>query len=288
MPIQAKLVTEALRRWTRTTEADHSLTLKEAQELIAPYLVTKYQDAGEVTLFIANREGAAWYDQIELSDLAYCRALGLIRRGDTVFDCGANQGLTGIVSSLCVGPDGRVMCFEPFPRNAELIRINCLLNGITNIQVVEQGVADYVGEVIASITSQSIHSASSDAVDTLKVSITRLDEYANLKPNFIKIDIEGAELLCLRGATKVLSHVPAICLEYHPDMIDQFGVSTDELFHIISAEKYRIYVRYEGSSVVELYRFQHLGRRCWLYFVPTDRSEITRTRMTELDLKSAC
>jgi FkbM family methyltransferase len=239
-------------------------------------VITKYQDVGDISLFIANREGVAWYDQVELSDLSYCRALGMVRCGDTVFDCGANQGLTSLVSSLCVGSEGRVVSFEPFPLNAELIRINCLLNGMTNIEVVQQGVADYIGEVMTSLVTQSIYPARFDADDAIRVSITRLDEYAGLRPDFIKIDIEGAELLCLRGATRILSKAPAVCLEFHPDMIGKFGALPAELFEMLTADTYRIYVRYEGSSVVDRYGFEPVSKRCWFYCVPASRSEILR------------
>jgi FkbM family methyltransferase len=281
MPIQTGVAEEALRRWSKALQDNPRPILKNAQEVVPPYFITKYQDVGDITLLIANREGVAWYDQVELSDLAYCLALGMIRRGDTVFDCGANQGLTSLVSSLSVGLNGRVISFEPFPLNAELIRINCMLNGTTNVQVVQRGVADYVGDVTISNVTQCIYPASIDADDALEVSITRLDEFAELRPHFIKIDIEGAELLCLRGAKNILSQAPAICLEFHPEMIGKFGVPADELFKILSTESYRVYVRYEGSSTMERYKFERVSKRCWFYCVPANRSEISRTYLPD-------
>ena len=47
---------------------------------------------------------------------------GLVRRGDVVFDVGANQGLFTALMSNLAGRDGRVHAFEPSPDTCRLLR----------------------------------------------------------------------------------------------------------------------------------------------------------------------
>jgi hypothetical protein len=61
------------------------------------------------------------------------------------------------------------------------------------------------------------------------------------KPNVVKIDVEGAELLVLHGASKLLSEsFPTIILAVHPHWLPQ-GQSTRQIFELLTGYGYRIY-----------------------------------------------
>jgi len=58
-----------------------------------------------------------------------------------------------------------------------------------------------------------------------------------LIPNLIKIDVEGAELAVLRGASTILSkHKPALIVAVHPPLLPSGG--ENELFHLLQDYQY--------------------------------------------------
>jgi hypothetical protein len=76
-------------------------------------------------------------------------------------------------------------------------------------------------------------------------------------PDLMKIDVEGAELLVLRGATQLLHKFhPAIILAVHPYWLPA-GHSSRQLFELLSEDGYRIY-NSEGSPVQDLQDGEYL------------------------------
>lgn len=143
----------------------------------------------------------------------------LIMPGSVVFDIGANVGFYTLLASVLVGRQGRVVAFEPLPRNLSYLRKHLALNHIENVKVVGDAVADKAGTVTfdtgGNPSMGRINSGGSFQVNTIA-----LDEQIDLghlpKPNFMKIDVEGAELLVFKGAKSLLeqSH-PTIFLATH-------------------------------------------------------------------------
>ncbi len=60
-----------------------------------------------------------------------------VATGDTVYDIGANIGYVSLSLAKRVGSGGRVVAFEPIPRNADLLRRNIEDNKLTNVQLLE-------------------------------------------------------------------------------------------------------------------------------------------------------
>ena len=70
-----------------------------------------------------------------------------VRSGDPVYDIGAHVGFYTLLASVLVGPTGRVVAFEPFPRNLAYLRKHLALNHVRNAVVIEGAVYDHEGEV---------------------------------------------------------------------------------------------------------------------------------------------
>jgi FkbM family methyltransferase len=132
---------------------------------------------------------------------------------DTCFDVGANTGFyTMLMASRAVR--GAVHSFEPLPLNWHLMCAGCLLNGYRNVVLNKAALGDRVGDAQF---SQSVDSAFSSfrsvgrrrEAATIRVKVETLDGYlhgrALNKVDVMKIDVEGAELLILRGAKGLLS-----------------------------------------------------------------------------------
>jgi FkbM family methyltransferase len=139
----------------------------------------------------------------------------ILRPANTVYDLGAGVGFFTILASRLVGDQGKVVAFEPFPRNLELLRVHLRYNGISNATVVPMAVADKPGVALFQAGEYSSMGRLSDR-GTLRVDMTSLDEYWSTEggspPDLIKIDIEGAELQALQGAKELLSQARPIMI----------------------------------------------------------------------------
>lgn len=145
----------------------------------------------------------------------------LVTSGFHCADVGANIGYTTLLLADLAGADGTVVAFEPLPENAERIRRNVALNGIgARVQVVEVAVADHEEAVdlhLAGSTFEASILQDRPRGSALSVAATTLDAYfANRRLDFVKIDIEGAERLAVRGMRNVLrTQKPTLVVELH-------------------------------------------------------------------------
>jgi FkbM family methyltransferase len=157
--------------------------------------------------------------------------VGLVRRGDVVFDVGANRGIFTAQMSNLVGSSGRVHAFEPSPETCRLLhttladRASYPANVVVNVSAVgmEDGVATlYTPQQDHGQASLKTHDAGSWSahapVRTAEVRVTALDTYsagrAISRIDVVKMDVEGAELPALRGfAAELRSVHPIIVCE---------------------------------------------------------------------------
>uniref|UniRef100_A0A7V3N4B4 FkbM family methyltransferase n=1 Tax=candidate division CPR3 bacterium TaxID=2268181 RepID=A0A7V3N4B4_UNCC3 len=142
-----------------------------------------------------------------------------ISKGSVVYDVGAHVGFYTLLASEIVGPEGKVIAFEPVPQNLLFLRRHLQLNGCRNVTIVDAAVCDKEG--IACFDrgpNSSMGHISKDG--DLIVRLVSLDELVMKNridpPDYIKIDVEGAELLVLKGAKKTLTkYKPELFLATH-------------------------------------------------------------------------
>lgn len=146
-----------------------------------------------------------------------------VRAGDIAYDIGANIGYVSLSLAKRVGVSGRVIAFEPVPRNSACLRRNVQINGLTNIQVLEIAASDKPGKAIMRVTENFATASlvwhrkdpSATEVEIEAVSIDELVKSGTISaPRFVKIDVEGAEDKVLRGMRDVLaSAMPVLFVE---------------------------------------------------------------------------
>lgn len=142
--------------------------------------------------------------------------------GQVVYDIGAWEGALTLFFARAVGAQGQVLAFEPNPGSAARLRENVGLNHFDNVRLFELALADTEGQAwldvpqgVASRGRLTSHPAGA------AVSVRQLDllvAQAGLPPpDFVKIDVEGAELAVLRGGAATLArHRPDLLIEIHP------------------------------------------------------------------------
>jgi FkbM family methyltransferase len=171
--------------------------------------------------------------------------------GDIVIDIGANVGWYSLLLARLAPDDSQIFAFEPDPLNFELLEHNIRLNKATRITAVQKALAaeDGVQRLYQHDSNNLgrhslLHLQDGQAVD---VQTTSLDKFWNENalgarvPRFIKIDIEGYELVALRGASEVLKHCPALLCEYSPDYMRQGGLDPADLIDLLVGHGFKPY-----------------------------------------------
>jgi FkbM family methyltransferase len=142
-----------------------------------------------------------------------------VKTGDMVYDIGANVGFYTLLAAQLAGPTGRIIAFEPLPRNLALLKRHVQLNNLTNVEVFDGAVSDRSG--IARFSTGEIPEMTHLAEGgDLEVQTFQLDELVSSgrlpPPRVMKVDVEGAEADVLHGARDLLSrHKPALLLATH-------------------------------------------------------------------------
>lgn len=148
-----------------------------------------------------------------------------VRTGSVFYDVGANVGFHTLLAAKLVG-SGKVFAFEPSPRNLEYLRRHVALNALDNVTVLDSAVSDRDQMLRFQIERTGFAGSLSDSSGGIDVNSVTLDALvAGGKippPNYIKMDIEGAELLALRGAEQLLcAYHPEIFLATHGHEVDR-------------------------------------------------------------------
>src|SRR4051794_31599983 len=156
----------------------------------------------------------AWYEPATHS---------FIRRhaapGTAAIDAGAHIGLFTVLMARAVGPAGRVLSFEPTTHTARLLRRTVALNGLDGVvesreEAVagQRGVAEFFVDAHGASNANSLlnRSGTVGSIHVPTVSIDDLFSDDARRISCLKIDVEGAELEVLRGASRTLQlHRPA-------------------------------------------------------------------------------
>lgn len=147
-----------------------------------------------------------------------------ITSDEVLFDCGAFDGDT-IESfiSFTNNKYKKILAFEPDERNYE--KINKLVENkkFHDVEVVQAATGKENSMVSflenGNMMSKTIQSAAKKSNNTHEVKLVKLDNYIDYQPSFIKMDIEGAELDTLIGATSIIKKCKpklAICIYHLP------------------------------------------------------------------------
>jgi FkbM family methyltransferase len=171
-----------------------------------------------------------------------------------VVDVGANFGHYAMVAGSAVGPDGRVIGFEPHGATFTLLSENCALQPYANITPVRAGVAAKNGEMALTGDSANPGGHSFVAANvygtgaTERVPVYTLDSYIadhgeGRKLDLIKIDVQGLEGQVIRGATTTIERDrPVIFVEVSPVPMKNAGEDYRDLLRFFEQRDYAVHL----------------------------------------------
>jgi len=181
---------------------------------------------------VGSAPHGAWLGRLEAPLLD--RFVALLKPNAVVWDIGANVGLYTLAAARRVS---QVVAFEPLSRNVTALRRHLQLNHVHNVQVVEAAVGSHDGMAYLA-EGDSPSEAHIAPHGTIRVQAVSLDRWMATtgapRPDVVKIDVEGAEMHVLSGATRSFAHAPAIVLAVHGDSV------AAECLAWLRARRYRV------------------------------------------------
>jgi FkbM family methyltransferase len=181
----------------------------------------------------------------------------LVFPGSLVLDIGANIGAHTLNLAQLVGPNGRVIAFEPtdyafrkLSRNLELnpqlasrvTACHCFLTGTDDDQVpaaiysswpLAQEAGLHAKHLGREMRTEAARARSLDSV---------LAELADRRVQLVKLDVDGFECDVLRGATALLRDVrPIFVMELAPYVLEERGTSLEEFVSFFVPNGYSFY-----------------------------------------------
>lgn len=178
-----------------------------------------------------------------------------------VFDIGAHIGLVSLPMSQQIDDSGRVYAFEPATVNRNYLNYHLKRNRIQNVDVVpvlvgaeNKNQVDFY-ELDDDTGMNSVvpiqKTGNFQAVQKNQVTLDTFCEAHQLKPEVIKIDVEGYEIDVLKGAQNILQRYPIeLYLSVHPAHLKKLGYELTDLTNLIDFLGYTV-TELDGTPVKE-------------------------------------
>ena len=178
-----------------------------------------------------------------------------------VWDVGANVGLTGLVMTSGLAEGGVIIALEASEASCLIIRENAFLNKLHNvIRIANTVVAERSGllidfhwDYVSGRSSAVMEPPSGTSLPLCKTSLS-LDDFlrqCDARPEFIKIDVEGAESRVVAGMLKVLSDAkPRVVIELHTWPGTSLRQNAENILSLLESVGYQM-VHVRTKQVVE-------------------------------------
>lgn len=187
----------------------------------------------------------------------------LIQVDDTIIDIGGNYGWYCLHLAKKF-PNSKVYTFEPIPNTYDNLKFNINLNQVNNIIPINSGLSDNVGKFTffcdPNLTVNASLNNVNDNPNAIKIvcNVDVLDNFVKKndikKIDFIKCDIEGAEIFALKGAVNILQEQkPKLFVEMLRKWTKKFEYHPNEIIELLKKNGYCCFVITKGCLLKEVF-----------------------------------
>jgi FkbM family methyltransferase len=180
----------------------------------------------------------------------------LIKDGDTFFDVGANIGWYSINIALSRRAS-KIFSFEPIPMTYSNLRRNMEINAVQNITAHNFGLSNQAGEFAFYYYPEGSGNASAknlterSDVEVVQCRVRTLDDFVaekRLSVDFIKCDVEGAELMVFQGGLETIKRdLPIVFSEILRKWSSKFNYNPNEIFDFFRTFGYNPFTVKDGT-----------------------------------------
>ena len=250
-----------------------------------PYIKALEVQGRPFNFWIENYTARDWYDtEFWKNESEIRELLGLLAPADRILEIGANHGFFTTIMAARL-QTGHFVGVEAVPRNCMVSQANLALNGLSQrARVLNVAISDRpskvemydttdasicldrsaVGKGVPSEATVEIDAVTGDSLDR---------EYGPF--TFLKVDVEGYEVIALRGCREILARRPKLALELHgARRLAHYATSIDDLCALIPFSEYEgvMYVRPKYDVVpFDVERIKEPGAHANIFLAPKSR-----------------
>ena len=228
-------------------------------EIIDNRVIMSFRDSNIKFICKKNDKRLAPLDVLNFNE--YERAeldmqLALIDSDSIVFDIGGNFGWYAMNVAKSK-PNSRVFTFEPIPSTFQSLNENIQLNKIENIESFNFGFSDKEGsfdffyDPMLSVNASLANVSGNERTETVTCMVKELDNFINkenIKVDFIKCDVEGAEFFVFKGGVNLIKRdLPIIFTEMLRKWTAKFNYHPNEIIGLFKDLGYSCFSLNEGK-----------------------------------------
>lgn len=182
----------------------------------------------------------------------------LVSPEDCVVDIGANMGWYSINIAKRF-PKCKVYAFEPIPKTFSCLSENIKLNNVNNIQALQFGLSTEKQDLTfyfypeGGVNASLANVSGREDVELINCHVEKLDDFVvqnKLKVDFIKCDVEGAELFAFKGGLKTIQRdKPIVFTEMLRKWSAKFNYHPNEIISMFSEIGYQCFYCSEDRLV---------------------------------------
>ncbi len=204
--------------------------------------------------------------------------LKLVDDGMTFLDIGANLGWYGLHVAK-IYPNSRVFAFEPIKRTYGFLRDNIQINKLENISAFSYGLFSESEERIFYADPEILGAASTsptagDQGIEHRCLVRKMDEVLadfHSGADFLKIDVEGAELFVLEGGIETIrTSKPIIFAEMLRKHAANFNYHPNDIIELLAGENYRCFYSRNGK-LIEFFRMDEQTEEKNFFFLHKEK-----------------
>lgn len=203
----------------------------------------------------------------------------LITAESCVIDIGANMGWYSINIAKTY-PLSKVYAFEPIPKTFSFLERNIQLNDLKNVFTENFGLSNEAKDITfyyypeGGVNASSANLTGRADTELITCHVERLDDYVNkkgLSVDFIKCDVEGAELFAFQGAKETLQRdKPIVFTEMLRKWAAKFNYHPNEIISFFSSLDYRCFYVKE-FNLIEIYEMTDATIETNFFFLHTEK-----------------
>jgi FkbM family methyltransferase len=214
-----------------------------------------------------------------------------VQPGECALDVGANVGIYTKFLSHWVGAEGRVYSIEPVPMTFEILRNNIRRLGLNNVRAISCAASETSGfaaigipvwpsgaenfsraAIVEKDTQSSLRHVQVRTV-TLDSLLAEISAEISMGVSFIKLDVEGHELQCIKGASEIIRRWrPAWMVETWGDPRDETDAA-HRIFHLMKVQGYEPFW-FDKKALIK-YRPGHRSMNFW-FLTPENLVKLRR------------
>lgn len=215
-------------------------------------------------IFLSSQMDTSYFSKDFIKNNLILEEIYKLNEGQNFIDIGANIGYYSLLASKVIGKIGRVYSFEHSFREYKRLLKNIEINNCSNIIPLNIALSDTSSEIEFSVAKghtglNSMIIADKSVVKSTQIIRTmRLDAILNSenkKFQLVKIDVEGAELLILKGMANMLKEhlIEKLVIEITPRFFKVFNYEKEDIYNYLSRFGYTSTFNSDSDQYDELF-----------------------------------